>query len=60
MYIYSTRGVVAGVAMAGLLAAFTSRAPPQDPRPFSPEVEEFAAVYLKTRTIASISDLSRH
>jgi putative membrane-bound dehydrogenase-like protein len=48
MYIYSTRRVVAGVAVAGLLVAYTSRATQQDPRPFSPEVEEFVAIYLKT------------
>jgi putative membrane-bound dehydrogenase-like protein len=34
--------------MAGLLAAYTSRATQQDPRPFSPEVDEFVAIYLKT------------
>src|SRR5919204_2353101 len=61
--IYSTRWVVAGVTVAGLLAAFTSfsscswgpslgpqalRAAQQDAAPFSPEVKEFVAVYLKT------------
>jgi len=80
VHIYSTRWVVAGAALAGVLIACTSfgcswgptptrsrsaarlralhsvaslgpqapRATQQDPRPFSPEVEEFVAVYLKT------------
>ena len=41
MRIYSTRWVVAGVAVVGLLAAYTARAMQQDPGPFSPEVKEF-------------------
>ena len=44
----STRWVAASVAVAGLLAAYTSRAAQQDPSPLSPDVEEFVALYLKT------------
>lgn len=48
MYIYSTRWMMAGVAVAGLLAGCTSRAAQQDSKPFTPEVEDFVAIYLKT------------
>ena len=81
MHIYSTRWVIAGAAIAAVMAAYSSlscswgptptrsrsggaaraalpsgpslgpqalRAAPQDPGPFSPDVKEFVAVYLKT------------
>ena len=38
-----------GVAMAGLAAGCSSPAAQQaKPRPFTPEVDEFVAIYLKT------------
>jgi putative membrane-bound dehydrogenase-like protein len=44
----STRGVIAGVAVAGLLAGCISRAAQSDSKPFTPEVEEFVAIYLRS------------
>jgi putative membrane-bound dehydrogenase-like protein len=38
---------MAGAAVAVLLAGCTSRAAQQDSKPFTPDVEEFVAVYLK-------------
>jgi putative membrane-bound dehydrogenase-like protein len=42
------RSIVAAVAIAGLLAVCTARATQQDPGPFSPDVKDFVATYLKT------------
>ena len=41
------RWVIAGMATAGLLIGLSSRAAQQTPWPFSPEVEEFVATYVK-------------
>jgi putative membrane-bound dehydrogenase-like protein len=38
----------AGLAVPALLAGCTSRAAQSEPKPFTPEVEEFVAIYLKT------------
>jgi putative membrane-bound dehydrogenase-like protein len=40
--------MIAGVAAAGLSAVCTSRAAQKDSRPFTPEVEGFVDIYLKT------------
>ena len=40
--------MVTGVTMAAFSAAYMARATPQDPGPFSPDVKEFVATYLKT------------
>ena len=47
MYTCSTRCVIATVAVA-LLAAGSAPAVHQDSWPFTPEVEEFVKIYLKT------------
>ena len=48
MDIYSRGWVVLGLATAGLSAAYLARATQPDPGPFSPDVKEFVATYLKT------------
>jgi putative membrane-bound dehydrogenase-like protein len=48
VHISSTRWVLAGAGIAAVLIAYAPRATQQDPRPFSPEVEDFVRVYLKT------------
>jgi putative membrane-bound dehydrogenase-like protein len=48
VYICSIRSIVAAGAIAGLLAVCTARATQQDSGPFSPDVKEFVATYLKT------------
>ena len=49
MHIHSTRYWIAAAAVAGLVAAYGSREAPQPASsPFTPEVEEFVSIYLKT------------
>ena len=47
MQIYSTRLLIAAVAVAAVLAGYRSRAVQPGPSPFDPEVEEFVDIYLK-------------
>ncbi len=44
---YSTRWVVAGLAVAGLFAGRSSPAVQRAPAPFTPEVEEFVKIYVR-------------
>ena len=48
MSIDSRRRSAAGLAVAGLLAFCSPPAAQQEPTPFTPEVQDFVAVYLKT------------
>ena len=47
MHLSSTRWVAAAAAIAGVMVAYRLAATQQDPKPFSPEVEDFVAIYLK-------------
>ena len=47
MNIYSIRTLIAGLAVASLLAGCRSRAEQKDPSPFTPEVEKFVDIYVK-------------
>jgi putative membrane-bound dehydrogenase-like protein len=45
---YMSRSLIGGVVVAGLLAGYSSRAAQRDSTSFTPEVEEFVKIYLKT------------